>query len=105
MKQINQEQYNAIKNNGKYVVDFFADWCGPCKMLAPNLQELEPELAAKGVEILKINVDEEPDLAEEMGIRFIPYVVTIVDGEQKDSFNGYKSVEDLRKFIQNSMAI
>lgn len=105
MRKVSEEEFKKVIESGKFVVDFYADWCGPCKMLAPNLQELERELEASGVEILKVNVDEAPALAEEMGIQFIPYVVTFVDGEKKDAFNGYKSVEALREFIKNSMAI
>ncbi len=105
MRKVSEEEFKKVIKSGKFVVDFYADWCGPCKMLAPNLQELERELEASGVEILKVNVDEAPDLSEEMGIQFIPYVVTFADGEKKDAFNGYKSTEDLREFIKNSMAI
>lgn len=105
MRKIKEEEFKKTIESGKFVVDFYADWCGPCKMLAPNLQELEGELNGAGVEILKINVDEAPALSEEMGIQFIPYVVTFVDGVKKDAFSGYKSVEELRTFIKNSMAI
>ncbi len=105
MKKINQTEFKDIIKSGKYVVDFYADWCGPCKMIAPNLETLEKELNASGIEILKVNVDENPELAEEMGISFIPFIATFVSGEKKDSFSGYKSVEELRNFIENSVAI
>lgn len=105
MKKVNQAEFKEIIKKGKFVVDFYADWCGPCKMIAPHLESLEKELNADGVEILKINVDENGELAEEMKIQFIPFIAVFADGAQKNSFSGYKSVDDLREFIKNSLAI
>lgn len=105
MKKVNQAEFKEIIKKGKFVVDFYADWCGPCKMIAPHLESLDQELNADGVEILKINVDENGELAEEMKIQFIPFIAVFSDGAQKNSFSGYKSVDDLREFIKNSLAI
>lgn len=105
MRKVNQEEFKIIITSGKYLVDFYADWCGPCKMIAPILTDIEKELNLSGVEILKVNVDENPELAEEMRIQFIPYVVTFSDGKIADSFSGYKSEGELKQFVKNSLAI
>ncbi|MGN1041892.1 MAG: thioredoxin [Christensenellales bacterium] len=105
MRKVNQEEFKKIITSGKYLVDFYADWCGPCKMIAPILTDIEKELNLNGVEILKVNVDENPELAEEMRIQFIPYVVTFSDGKIADSFSGYKSEEELKQFVKNSLGI
>ncbi len=103
MKKVTQKEFNELIAGGNYLVDFYADWCGPCKMLAPILEEVEKDLAEKGVGILKVNVDEEPALANEMGIQFIPYVALFVDGKKKDAFSGYKSKADLKAFVESSL--
>ena len=68
----------VLKAEGKVLVDFYADWCGPCKMLSPILEELEKEGAVK---VCKINVDEEPDLAAKFGVMSIPALFVLKDGK------------------------
>jgi thioredoxin 1 len=62
------------------VVDFWAEWCGPCKMIGPALEEISEELAGK-VKIVKVNVDENPDSPARMGVRGIPALFLFKDGE------------------------
>ena len=62
------------------VVDFWAEWCGPCKMIAPILDEISTELAGK-VKVVKVNIDEEPDLACRYGVMSIPTIILFKDGE------------------------
>ena len=94
MNKINQNEFNEIRKNGNIVVDFFADWCGPCKMLGPVLEEV-----AKGypdVNFVKINVDENEALAAEFGIMSIPAVFMLKDGEVVNSFLGFQQERFLK---------
>ena len=73
-----------------YLVDFWAEWCGPCKMLTPTLEALAAEKAGS-VKIGKVNVDENPGLAAQFGVTSIPKLVFFKDGAQKDSVVGVQS--------------
>ena len=70
------------------IVDFYADWCGPCKMLSPVLEQLAAEHS--DVKIAKVNVDEEPALAERYRVRGIPYVALFKDGKLASQVVGYR---------------
>ena len=79
------------------VVDFYADWCGPCQMLAPVLEQLEKETSIK---IIKINVDEIPDIARAFRIMSIPTLMLFKDGKLVKKELGYMPIERLREFIK-----
>ena len=74
MKITNTAEFDAIKDNGVVLVDFYADWCGPCKMISPILEELAKEYEGK-VTIVKVNVDENGDIAGRYGVMSIPNLV------------------------------
>ena len=69
------------------VVDFWAEWCGPCKMLAPILEEVAEENSDK-ITVAKVNVDENPDLARQFNIMSIPTLIVFNEGEQVQTFQG-----------------
>lgn len=81
MKELNQQNFNTeIQNTaGITIVDFWADWCGPCRMIAPILEELDREVA--DVTVMKVNVDKEPALADRFGINAIPTLIFFKDGQ------------------------
>jgi thioredoxin 1 len=84
-----KEQFQQeLAHTGVTVIDFYADWCGPCKMLAPLLDQLQAENSEKGVKILKINIDENPDLAAEFDVTTIPTVFFALNGEIKEGVVG-----------------
>ncbi|MDD7732440.1 MAG: thioredoxin [Firmicutes bacterium] len=80
-----QDFKNQIKaGSGVFLVDFFAKWCGPCKMMAPSLEELSEE----GYQIFSVDVDQEKELAMEYGVFSIPTMILFKDGEKVDEFVG-----------------
>ena len=79
------------------LVDFYADWCGPCQMLVPNLEELAEK---DGIKVVKINVDEIPDLARQFRIMSIPTLMLFKDGKFVKKILGYMPIESLREFVK-----
>lgn len=79
------------------LVDFYADWCGPCQMLIPNIEQLEKETSIK---IVKINTDELPDIARMFRIMSIPTLLLFKEGKLVKKDLGYKPIEALREFIK-----
>ena len=97
---VNKSEFKEkILKSGKVaLVDFYATWCGPCKMLAPHLEEIaneHPEYV-----IAKVNVDEEPELGREFKIMSIPALFVIRDGEVTDKVVGYRSKEALLELLE-----
>lgn len=100
LKHINQNEFQSevLDNKGVVVVDFFATWCGPCKMLAPILEELQEELS--NVKIVKIDVDENPELANKYGIASIPTLKIFKGGNDVDTKVGFMPKEMLKESIE-----
>ncbi|MEN8168715.1 MAG: thioredoxin [Pseudomonadota bacterium] len=86
------------------LVDFWADWCSPCLMIAPVLAKVIPEYEGK-VLLAKIDADENMKLAGHYKLRGFPTIVMFVDGEEVARFGGAKSAPEVRKFIDNHMPI
>ena len=83
------------------VVDFWAEWCGPCRMIGPALEEISNEMAGK-VKIAKVNVDENPQIASQLGIRSIPALMMFKGGQVVAQKIGAAPKGDLTKWIQAS---
>lgn len=85
--------------NAPVVVDFWAPWCGPCRTIAPILEELATEMD-EGVQITKVNVDENPALAQRYNVRAIPTILLFKDGEMKDQAVGLIQKDALKSKIE-----
>ena len=90
IKSNQQFTRNVLKADGPVLVDFYADWCGPCKILAPALVELAREQAGK-IKVAKVNVDDNPKLAQTYGVKGIPHVALFRDGKVVDTQIGIRS--------------
>lgn len=99
--EINENNFNEIINSEKPVlVDFWAQWCGPCKMLLPTIEELSSELVDK-ITITKCNVDENPNIAEKFGIMSIPALLIFKKGELVEQRVGGSSKQNLINWIDS----
>ena len=98
-KELTIENFDATIQKGKTVVDFWAAWCGPCKMMAPNFDAAAAELSGK-VTFGKVDVDAEGDLAERFGVMSIPTIIFFEDGEIVEQFAGARSKEDLLAIVK-----
>ena len=101
---LNEDNFDKVVNDSKLplIIDFWADWCAPCKAIAPILDELAVELNEKLL-IGKVNLDENQDLAMKYSIRSIPTILFFKDGELKDTKVGLSSKTDLISWVsQNS---
>lgn len=97
------EEFQTKITSGKYLVDFYATWCGPCQMLLPVLEEVTPTLTETGVEILKVNVDELPQLAQQFGVMSVPSLFVVADGKIKNSEAGFKPADALVNWVVSSL--
>ena len=93
MKNLNKETFDNEIKSGTVLVDFFAEWCGPCKMLSPILHEIENERA--DVLIGKVNVDEEAPLAMQYKVLSIPTLIVFKDGKESARIVGYCSKDEI----------
>jgi thioredoxin 1 len=100
----NDSNFEAdVLNSGKpALVDFWAEWCGPCKMIAPILDEAANEYADK-MSVVKLNVDESPNVAQKFGIRSIPTLMLFKDGAVQAQKLGAMSKSQLVEFLETNL--
>ena len=94
----------VLKASEPVVVDFWAEWCGPCRMIAPALEEISSELAGQ-VKIVKLNVDENPKVAAQYGIRGIPTLLLFKGGQVAAQQVGAQQKSKLKAWITEAAAV
>ncbi|WP_081431668.1 MULTISPECIES: thioredoxin [Leptospira] len=99
LTEINDANFKAETANGVVLVDCWAEWCGPCRMVAPVLDELSQEMA--DIKITKLNVDFNQKTAQELGIQSIPTLLLYKDGVLVDKAIGALPKPQIKKFIEN----
>ncbi|MGM0903440.1 thioredoxin [Mesobacillus maritimus] len=92
------QSFTNETESGTVLVDFWATWCGPCKMIAPVLEELDADMGDK-VKIVKVDVDENQETAGKFGIMSIPTLLVLKDGEVVDKAVGYQPKEALAELL------
>ncbi len=100
--KITSENYETeVLNSDKLVlIDFYADWCGPCRMMSPIIDEIAEEMSGK-IKVGKINVDENQDLAMEYGIMSIPTIVMIKDGKAVKNLVGVRDKNEIKDTLKD----
>ena len=88
----------VLKEKGRVLVDFYADWCGPCKMMSPIIDSIAEEM--RDVKFGKVNVDENPELAEKFEIMSIPTIVIIENGQVKQTLIGLRDKNAIEQALQ-----
>ena len=95
----NNFENEVLKSDIPVIIDFWASWCGPCKMMSPVVAELAEDYEGKAI-ICKVNVDEEPELADTFKVMSIPMFAVIKNGQVTDSLIGARPKEDLEELIK-----
>lgn len=102
LENVNKDNFeeSVLKSDKPVVVDFWAEWCGPCKALAPVLDEIATEVGANA-KVVKVNVDEAGELAQQYGIRGIPTLIFFKGGEVKSTLVGNQPKAEILKNIND----
>ena len=102
VKKISQEEFEQVKNDDIAVIDFSAEWCGPCKMLAPVMEEVSEELG-DSVSFYNIDVDQNMDIAQQYRIVSIPALIVLKKGEKVDMQIGFQPKDGVVEFIKKHL--
>ncbi len=101
MEKLTTSNFNEVISEGVTLVDFYADWCGPCKMMGPVLEELATEMT--NVKFRKVNVDEEGTLAQQFSVMSIPALMLFKDGKMVNSTVGFNPKPMIEKFVKTAL--
>ena len=96
IKHLSNENFNEEIQGKTILVDFYADWCGPCKMMGSVLENIN------SIDILKINVDEHEDIARQFGIMSIPTIMIFKNGQEATKIVGYRSQDEIEQIIKEN---
>ena len=98
MKIVDTKEFNEVFDKGPVLLDLYADWCGPCKMIAPVLEQLSTEY--ENVTFIKVNVDNDPDVASKYGVVSIPTLIAFKDGVVVKQVAGFQPKPMLETLIK-----
>ena len=99
--ELTKDNFNQETSQGKVLVDFWASWCGPCKMLSPIVDEIAEE-APDGLKVCKVNIDDQPELAQQFQVMSIPTLIVMKDGKPAASSVGARPKQKILQMIQEA---
>ncbi|MGL5978291.1 MAG: thioredoxin [Erysipelotrichaceae bacterium] len=99
---VNKSEFDTVIATGVVLVDFYADWCGPCKMIAPVLEELQGEFEGRAT-IVKVNVDNDGEIAQRFGVMSIPTLILFKDGQLVKQVVGFQPKPQLAALISSAI--
>lgn len=94
-------EYEVMKSDKPVLVDFYADWCGPCRMLGPVIEELANQ--RNDIKVCKLNVDENPELAQAFRVMSIPTLMVVNEGKIVKTSNGFRPKEEIERMLQEAL--
>ncbi|MFP3950408.1 MAG: thioredoxin [Candidatus Micrarchaeia archaeon] len=101
IEHLNSETFDDYVKEGTTLVDFWAEWCGPCRMLGPIFEELSGEM--EGVKFGKVDVSENQQIAQKFGVMSIPTIILFKNGKEADRLTGAAPKERLREWIEGNI--
>lgn len=101
MEHIDEQNFEEMTKSGKTLVDFYADWCGPCKMLTPVLEEVATELKGKVV-VAKLDIDKSQALASKFQVASVPTLILFKDGAEAGRLVGLRDAEAIKEFVESA---
>lgn len=99
---LTEQNFQSTVSSGVTLVDFWAEWCGPCRMITPVLEEISGEFTGKA-NIAKVNVDDAPGLAQQFGVSSIPTLIVLKDGQEVTRFVGVTNKATLTTALNNAL--
>lgn len=99
--ELTSDNFDSKTSKGKWVIDFWAPWCGPCKMMTPHFEAAAKDMHGK-VNFAKVNLDENQDIAEKFEVMSIPTLVFMNDGEQVNRASGAMPKDEIKKLAEES---
>lgn len=103
LKYLNDENFESTVKKGVTLVDFYADWCGPCRMIAPLIEQLADEMEGKAT-IAKLNVEEAPKVTADFSVTSIPTLIIYKDGREVDRIVGIRDKASLESSINKALS-
>lgn len=100
LKHANESNFQEMTGKGLVLVDFFATWCGPCRMLGPVLEDMAND--RDSIDIVKVDIDESMNLARQFGIMSVPTLILFKDGQVVAKTSGFQPKESIQQFIDNN---
>jgi len=96
MQEVNEQDFNEVvlASDTPVIVDFWAEWCGPCRLVTPELEKIQAEYQEK-VKVVKLNIDDSPGIASKYGVMSIPTIALFIDGDVKSQVVGARPKDDI----------
>lgn len=102
VQELTDANFQKAVSQGVALIDFWAPWCGPCRMQGPIIEKIAPSFTGKAV-IAKVNVDESPDTASKFGVRSIPTLIIFKDGQMAEQFVGVQTEEAITSALEKHL--